>query len=407
MKYISFRDKETLLDVDGGIETYPLGQLEFSVLDIDWAMCLHTTEQLRQRINTMTPVAEWTLHEGFSKPDETVYCVVAEHYQILMSLFRSDYPFLLSLFSVQSIVKTLAMYEKAYETAFKNRERFSEIKRTGNLLMAADFTARIFDAYPAPPDWLNGYGHINDDIVVAVTLQFVDHLVESLRALEVFQEKLKKMIEFALDVNGQYSEIKPAQRHYLMQATEFEPYQECLPLYEKLSLKRRSLNNDAPLLELGYPISKEFLNALREAELTTATFYCSDDICALAFMEFEHMCTVNGVVRCCGHCGRYFLSFTKNARYCDRIVNREQGRTCKEVAAMAKYLNAIRGDEARKLYRRLANTYQMRCSRAPACYPRAAYEVWLDEAKGFVEEFSRGEIDFQQLEERLRIPDIK
>ena len=407
MKYISFRDKEVLLDVYGGIESYPLGQLVFSVLDINWAMCLHTAVLLRQRINTMPLDIERTLNEGFNKPEVTVYCIVAEYYQSLINLFKKDYPCLFSFFSAQSIVKTLAIYEIAFETAFKNTDRISDIRRTGDMLMAADFTVKIFDVFPEKPDWLEGYGDISDSQVVAVTLQFVDHLLESLQVLDMFQKKLINMIDFALDVDGQYGEIKPAQRLYLMQATEFEPYKECLSLYEKLRLKRRLLNNSAPLLKPGDNITKDALKTLQDSSLATATFYCSDDICALVFLELEHICTVNGIVRHCGHCGRYFLSFTKNARYCERITDWEQGRTCKDVAAMAKYLDAIRGDEARKLYRRLANTYQMRCSRAPACYPRASYEDWLDEAKGYVEAYGRGEIDFQQLEERLRIPDVR
>ena len=407
MKYICFQDKDELLDVDGEIEVYPLGQLVFSILDIDWSECLHTAEQLRRRINTMPLSLDRTLFAGFENPDEAVYCIVAEYYQSLVGLFKKDYPCLFRLFSAQSIVKTLAMYEAAYETADKNKERFDEIRRTGDMLIAADFTVRIFEAYPEKPDWLEGYGHIGDSQVVTVTLQFVDHLVESLRAIDAFQKRLTNMIEFALDVDSQYSELKPAQRLYLMQATDFEPYKECEPLYEKLSIKRRSLNNDTLMLEPGVPITKEALKTLKDTKLSTATFYCSDDICALAFLEFEHMCTMNGIVRRCGHCDRYFLSFTKNARYCDRIANREQGRTCKNVAAMAKYLDGIRADEARKLYRRNANTYQMRCSRAPACYPRAAYEDWLDEAKAHVDAYNRGEMDFQQLEERIRIPDAR
>jgi len=395
IKYISFRNKEVLLDVDGEIEAYPLGQLVFSVLDIDWSMCLHTAEQLRKRINTMQIDSERTLSEGFAEPDEAVYCITAEYYQSLTSHFKTDYPCLFRLFSAQSIIKTLAMYEKAFETASKNFERISEVRRTGNLLIAAEFTVKIFEVFPEKPDMLNQYRDFPDDLVVATTLQFVDHLVETLRTLDEFQKKLINMIEFALDLDGHHSEIKPAQRLYLMQATGFEPYKECLPLYEKLSVKRQLLSSGALPLEPDAPITKEILNALKEAMIDTAAFYCSEDICALAFLEFEQICTLNGIVRRCGHCGRYYLSFKNNTRYCDRISDREQGRSCKDMAAMSKYLETIRSDAAKKLYRRLANTYQMRCSRAPACYPRAAYEDWLDAAKGHLEAYSRGEMDFQ------------
>ena len=405
IKYISFRDKEVLLDVDGEIEAYPLGQLVFSVLDIDWSMCLCAAEELRQRINTMPLEIERTLREGFEKPSESVYCIVAEYYHSLISNTITDHPCLLRLFSAQNIAKTLVMYEEAYDTAFKNTERISEIRRTGNLLLAAEFTVEIFEAFPENPDWLMGYGEISDNLVITVTLQFVDHLVESLRVLEVFQKKLVKMIEFALDVDGLYCDIKPAQRLYLMQAAGFETYRKCLLLYEKLGIKRRPLDNDATVLNPDVPISKEVLKTLTDTKPSTATFYCSDDVSALAFLEFEQICTLNGIVRRCGHCGRYFLSYSKNARYCDRVADREQRRTCKDVAAMSKYLDAIRSDEAKRLYRRTANTYQMRCSRAPTCYPRAAYEDWLDVAKGHLEAYSRGEMDFQQFKELIKIPD--
>lgn len=403
-KYICFKDRDELLDVDGTIEVYPLGQLVLSVLDIDWAECLHTALELQRRLNAM-PIMKRTVSEGFEMPEEAPYCLAAEYYQSLMEQFKDDYPCLHRLFSAQNMMKTMARYEQAYEAADRDMEPFGETRKAGNLLMAADFTVRIFEAWPKAPDWLEGYGHISDSLIVTVTLQFVDHLVDSLNSLAGFQQDLNRMIEFSLDAEGQYSDLKPEQRFYLMQAVGFNPYNACLPLYETLSIKRRLLNDDAPKIEPNAPITAETLRAIKAAELAAATFYCSDDVCALAFLEFEYLCTDNHLVRKCGHCNRYFLPYSQNTRYCDRIADGDKNRTCKDVAAMAKYLTTIREDEAKSLYRRYANAYQMRCSRAPKCYPRAAYEIWKDEAKEHMEAYKRGEIDLQQFEALIRIPD--
>jgi|GEM_PF-6618608 len=405
LKYICFKGKEELLDVSEKIEVYPLGQLVFSILDIDWAACLHTAVAVRDRLNTMKCDESRTIFEGFDNPSEAAYCVVAEYYHSLVCSFKADHPCFYHLFSAQNIIKTLSMYEAAFDTAQKNIERIDYVRKTGNQFMAADFTVRLFESYPAEPDWLEGYSDIIDQQIIEVTFQFMDHLVESLSLLNCFQTRLLQIVEFGLDAQGQYAELKPEQRLHLMQAVQFEPYVKCLSLYEKLGVRRRQLNYDAPELSPDAPITKETIVALKAIELTSAKFYCSSDVCALAFLEFEHLCMANCCVRRCGHCGRYFLSFSQNTCYCDRIADVERGRSCKDIAAMAKYLNKVRRDEAKALYRKYANTYQMRCSRASACYPRAAYEDWKDEAKMHLDAYQRGEIDLQQLDERIRIPE--
>lgn len=74
---------------------------------------------------------------------------------------------------------------------------------------------------------------------------------------------------------------------------------------------------------------------------------------------------------------------------------------------MRKYNQNVSANAAKALFRRVANAYQMRCKRAPTCYPRAEYEEWKDMAADALEQVEQGLLDFSDFSEKITLPDRK
>ena len=126
------------------------------------------------------------------------------------------------------------------------------------------------------------------------------------------------------------------------------------------------------------------------------------DLRALLFLSFEYLVSQGYALGRCLNCGRYFVPFSVNTCYCDRPAG--EGRTCKSAAAKVNYTKKLRQDQARSLYAKQNNTYQMRVRRSPDRYPEAEYRLWRQQAKDLLAQAERGELSWEEFQEKMALP---
>jgi len=112
-------------------------------------------------------------------------------------------------------------------------------------------------------------------------------------------------------------------------------------------------------------------------------------------------------LRKCSYCKKYFLPATALSRCCDRIIDIENNKTCKDIGAKSIYNDQIKDDEARYMLRKNKNAYQMRWGRYPASYPRTEFEKWKDTVNILLDRYESGEISSEELELGIALPPIK
>ena len=154
-------------------------------------------------------------------------------------------------------------------------------------------------------------------------------------------------------------------------------------------------------------ITPELIRQIQSYDLDAYSFYTSTDVRSLVMMEFEFMCTNDLTIRKCENCGSYFLPFSKVSLFCDRPVAGTD-KTCKEIGAIIKYNDKINADQARLLFRRLNNAYQMRSSRAPMIYKYEDYEAWRENARKLLEKVEKGALSLSdEFEDKIQLPKVK
>lgn len=126
------------------------------------------------------------------------------------------------------------------------------------------------------------------------------------------------------------------------------------------------------------------------------------DLRALLFLSFEYLVSRGYALGRCLNCGRYFIPFSVSTCYCDRPIG--DGRTCKSFAAKANYARKLQKDEARSLYVRQNNTYQMRVRRTPESYPAEEYHRWRQMAKELLARVERGEMTCEEFQQQIALP---
>jgi len=222
-----------------------------------------------------------------------------------------------------------------------------------------------------------------------------------------FKAEISGAIYMTVDADGEHSELSLIQRYHLLQLGGPELSIQAQKMYSLVSIQHRISENGKRVFGLSKrEITPELVDKVADSDLSAYTFYCSDDICALVFLEFEYMCTESYAIRKCGRCGRYFLPYSGVSLYCDRPVDTD-GRTCKDIAAKEKYMRKVNSDAAKRLYTRLNNAYQMRCSRAPSVYRPESRFAWQDMAKRLLSEVEAGAMTFETFEEAIRLPDVR
>lgn len=392
-KYLSFNGKSEYIVSGGRVEEYGIGSLLFAFLDADWAMLADEARDLKRKcyIENVDRETYFNVHdEGCS------YMIAAAYYKSLVKYLSGLHPFLGQLVDEAlsgAVYSALPeKYDLVHDIAF---DLFRNYPNTPESVERMElFIGSSRDAFNLP---------VKDWSLVEVTNALTVRFIELMENMAAFKADMLDMLAFSLDKGGEYADMKPSQRFYLMQASGFAP----LVRTEKLIGQNKMLGVEQRILrdgEFKYPeeeITPELIAELKRSTLSAYTFYTSDDVRALVFAEFKHMCLNELGVCKCEYCGRYFLPFSSVSLYCDRVVENSEGKTCKEVAPTEKYFNKRNADAARKLYSRLRNTYHMRCERAPKHYPHEEYYAWMDNAKGLLKEVDAGNLSVEEFEQRV------
>ena len=141
----------------------------------------------------------------------------------------------------------------------------------------------------------------------------------------------------------------------------------------------------------------------KKGGISAATFYASDTLPALLFLEFVQMCAQDLPVAVCESCHRLFVPFSSRAKYCERVLDPETGATCKDIAAKLAYAEELKANKAKELYNKMRNRYQMRCSRAPGNQKmRDDYNAWRKQAQMALSKYQLGEISWEEFERVMR-----
>ncbi|OQB25793.1 MAG: hypothetical protein BWY11_00170 [Firmicutes bacterium ADurb.Bin182] len=392
-KYLSFSGKNEYIVSGGQVEEYGIGSLLFAFLDVDW-MKLHDEAN---DLNRKCYIENIDRETYFNVHDESrSYMIAATYYKLLMKNLNALHPFLGQIIDEKLCDAVYSVLPENYD-------------------LVHDVTFDLFRNYPSTPESVERMelfaessgdafsSPVKDWSLVEATNAFSVHLIELMENMLAFKADMLEMMAFSLDKDSEFADMKPPQRFYLMQVSCFE----ALVRTERLIVKNKLLGAEQRILREGefkYPeekITPEFIAELKRCTFFAHMFYTSEDVRALVFAEFRHMCMNELAVRKCEYCGRYFLPFSSASLYCDRVVENSEGKTCKEVAPTEKYFNKRNADAARKLYSRLRNTYHMRCERAPQVYPHEEYYAWMDNAKGLLKEVDAGSLSVEEFEQRV------
>ena len=129
-------------------------------------------------------------------------------------------------------------------------------------------------------------------------------------------------------------------------------------------------------------------------------YMLTDELPALTLWELDTICARNIQLRRCKNCGRWFIPRTVTNCYCDRVLPDNPDKTCKDVGAMSQYQRSVEQDEAKKLYRRVANSVQTYANRHKKAHPEYLryYMIWQSKAKELMGQVSAGDISYENFE---------
>lgn len=425
-EYIFFKDKSEYIYRMQRVSTYPLGKLLFSFLETNWESHLEEAQKLLDRCLLAPSDSKTTIREGLKKPKETIYCIVHGYYRSLKTRFHDSTSSLGTLFPSMVLNELHHKYERDFDEfridksidevqdviklggdARKVFEKQQESERTkGNMVIVADLFVRYLEN-KLDMDFFGGYADIVDSQFTEVAIRFMNWMVKTLKTLCSLQSNIEQMIDYIESPEESFETMKPSQMLCLMQATGFAPYIESSRYYSEISYKRFILDRKNLHVIGSSKHRSDFIEEIISKQLSLEIFITSRSIAALIFYEFDCLCIRNLPIRKCENCGSYFLPFSSASLYCERIIDTETNRTCKDVGAMRKYNQNVSTNAAKALFRRVANAYQMRCKRAPTCYPRAEYEEWKDMAADALEQVEQGLLDFSDFSEKITLPDRK
>jgi len=425
-KYILIKGKSEYVLMNNHISEYPIGNLLFAFLETNWESLLEEAQKLLNKGLLASADAKITIREGLKTPKETLYCVVHDYYSSLNKRFNDGTSILGNFFPSMVLNELHYKYEHDFDElridksiseveeilklggdarkVFDKQQVFERSR--GNMLIVSDLFVRYLDN-KLDIDSFGGYVDIVDTQLTEVAIRFLNWMVKTLKALTSLQSNIEKMIDYIDAPLESFELMKPSQILCLMQADKFTPYMESFKYYSEISYKRFILDHKNNRLFGSSKNRNEFIEELKNNLLSMEIFITSNSIPALIFYEFDCICIKNISVRKCENCGKYFLPFSLTSLYCERIVDTKTGKTCKDIGAMRKYNQNVSSNAAKALFRRLANAYQMRCKRAPACYPRAEYETWKDMATDALNLVEQGLLDFSDFSEKIALPDTK
>ncbi len=350
---VQFDGKKEYVLVSGEKQSYSIGQIIFSILDTDWEPLISDANKTSAMIMNFKGSVQMV--KRMEAPLESPYYLAAAFNSRLNSALSSA-PVLYYLFSSQAP----AFFIRKYPSDDASKIFISFLKE-----------------YPSFENTLNTCKSMPDEPLSFMSVQYVISAAKAIKRIQQFKTDIESILNGTLDTDSPNSSIPLTERYHTL------PHE----------LRRRYERSDAAVsVKCSLDSDSLFVG------------YYSEDICSLAFLEFEYM-YVNGIsVRKCESCGRYFLPFSSLSRYCERIADDKRQKSCKDIAAIDKYNDKLSRNSAKKLYQQRSNAYQMRCSRSPSAFPRTEYELWREMAKKYIKALENGEITEEQFDTAIQIP---
>ena len=403
MKYIGFVGNTEQVYSKEKIDSYPIGHLIISLLDIDWLPWIEKAEDIKKELS------EFNIDENIKmgeilKKDRSPLNSLVDYYGEINLYFKETSPVIYSLFTSQSYDFTrkffsedqnrlnFSVYEHG-ETIEKLRTESGKtdikyrLSLTTESIKFDDVAHRLRLLFCNEPDYYEFSLQCADypySYVSHVLYSYINNFLKNLKELSLFIPKIKKMIDSCLLIKDKEKFI-PKERYFSY-------------------INNESLQEDDRFKEKYNRVRIFNIAETVNDEITMCIYYCCDEIHTLAILEFEYMC-MNGIfLRKCTYCDKYFLPTTFLSRYCDRLVDTVNNKTCKDIGAKNKYNNQIKDDKARALLRMKKNAYQMRCTRDKSKALRAEFNNWSYAANIMLEKYESGEISTEEFEMGIALP---
>ena len=234
-----------------------------------------------------------------------------------------------------------------------------------------------------------------DYSLVEATNELFTRLCTLTEQMAAFKENLLLICGYALDREAENASCKPIERYYDMQTEEYEP------------LLRVQKAAGLPFMEQRIIWEDDLETEKEDGGLIAHGFYTANDIRTLIFAEFQYMSANNHVISKCQYCKRYFCPHSKASIYCDRLADETSGKACKEFASTDKYLRGVSANEAKVLYGKYRNNYQMRVRRNPEDFSYSDYVAWMDKSKALLKDVRDGRMSLEEFDREIALPTTK
>ena len=352
--------QEYIVDRYKKIQKYPLGMWIIEFVDVDWhAMTLQCHEILKDASNT-SPMSE-----RFAVYYRGLYQTLAHRHPLFRDLFVEELEWQVrSVFGMEEPISK--------EEALWREELLMESK----LPMIRDY--------------------------------FPETLLR--KCMEVF-ESLNKMKQDVLRILEEVMKPEDPERNVVRAYYEFnrsdwahmiavhENYSELHPRFHfsfgnRIYDYRENRNNkqdkvkDEQLLEAG------------------RTYMVTDSLPALTLWELDTICARNLSLRRCKNCGKWFIPTSITNCYCDRPLQDNPEKTCKDIGAASQYQKNVNKDAAEKLFKKVRNRVQMYKTRNEEEFPEFAryYNIWQLQAKDLKIKVDEGTMSYEEFERIIDRP---
>ena len=388
--------------------TFPLGSLVFGLLDMEFAPYLEQATGLLDRFRGMDFPAGRTMAQSLAEPGTCAYYQAASFYHGLAEAVRATSPALFDLLEgycsatfrrfkreLDRMTGQLSQVNHGQPSGSRlsTNSLFQRAVHTGNLALTSDLLEGYCRSFPAYTEQMEVFIELDteDASLCETALLFLESFAELLRQLTQAAEDFRSLIAATLvDEDG-----RPRTEHGQRPS---ELLAELAEHGDSTYQKYHNLEDD---IHIQTRYKRPTDN--KKGGISAATFYASDTLPALLFLEFVQMCAQNLPVAVCESCHRLFVPFSSRAKYCERVLDPETGATCKDIAAKLAYAEELKADKARELYNKMRNRYQMRCSRAPGNQKmRDDYNAWRKQAQMALSKYQLGEIGWETFEKVIQ-----
>ena len=227
-----------------------------------------------------------------------------------------------------------------------------------------------------------------------------DAFDERLSGFEKLQKEFSAFVDTVLLLDR--SDLNAKQRLALYMSRDFQIATKIAGLNQKMRAERKMYvdeRNYDPVL-----IADRITEPPKSVRF--ARIEGSDDLGAMLLTELLEMVEQGIELKKCEYCHRYFIPFSSNALYCDRLVG-NTGKSCKELAIKEKHEKKIAADNGLKLIRQRIKTYDMRVRRTPAIYTDAEFQTWKAQAEDARDRYVNGELTYEELDTLTQLPKKK